>query len=111
METLVNLLSWACLLAGSFFVLTGGIGVLRMPDVYTRSHAAGITDTLGAMLILVGLMIQAGPTLVAVKLLFILVFLLITSPTSSYAVNHTAWASGLKPVLDKPPPVDQPDPS
>ena len=111
METLADILSWACLLAGSFFVLTGGIGVLRMPDVYTRSHAAGITDTLGAMLILVGLMIQAGPTLVAVKLLFILVFLLITSPTSSYAVNHTAWASGLKPVLNEPSPVDQPDSS
>lgn len=109
MSAVVEALSWAFLLGGSFFVLVGGIGVLRMPDVYTRSHAAGITDTLGAMLILVGLMFQAGPNLISVKLLLILLFLLFTSPTSSYALNHTAWACGLKPLLDSDPPVEQPE--
>ena len=109
MNAVPDILSWVFLLGGSFFVLTGGIGVLRMPDVYTRSHAAGVTDTLGAMLILVGLMFQAGPNLISVKLLLILLFLLFTSPTSSYALNHTAWAKGLKPVLDSDPPVEQPD--
>jgi len=108
MDQAIDILSWACLLGGSFFMLVGAIGVLRMPDVYTRSHAAGITDTLGALLILVGLMFQAGFTLVTVKLIMILVFLMFTSPTASHALNHTAWTSGLKPILDDDAPVDQP---
>jgi multicomponent Na+:H+ antiporter subunit G len=108
MDQAIDILSWACLLGGSFFMLVGAVGVLRMPDVYTRSHAAGITDTLGALLILVGLMFQAGFTLVTVKLIMILVFLLFTSPTASHALNHTAWTSGLKPILDDDAPVDQP---
>lgn len=107
--TLADIVSGALLLAGSFFVVTGGVGVLRMPDVYTRSHAVGITDTLGAILILVGLAFQSGFTLVTVKILLILVFLLFTSPTASHALNHTAWERGLRPVLDSPPPVPQPN--
>ena len=79
-----------------------------MPDVYTRSHAAGITDTMGALLILVGLMFQAGLTLITFKLLVILLFLLFTSPTASHALNNTAWASGLRPILDGEPPIKQP---
>ena len=108
MAAAVDLLSWACLLAGSFFSLVGGIGLFRMPDLYTRSHAAGITDTFGPMLILGGLMLQAGFTLITVKLILILVFLLFTGPTASHALNHTAWASGLRPILDGDLPVDQP---
>ena len=105
MEQVLDILSWICLIGGSFFVLVGGIGVLRMPDVYTRSHAAGITDTLGALLILLGLMFQAGLTLVTVKLIMILVFLLFTSPAASHALNHTAWSNGLKPKMEDEPPV------
>ena len=107
MELLIEVVSWIFLISGSFFVLVGGFGVLRMPDVYTRSHAAGVTDTLGAGLILLGLMAQAGLTLITVKLLLILVFLLFTSPTSSFALNHTAWTSGLRPLLDNEPPIKQ----
>ena len=108
MQGLVDILSWICLLTGCFFSLTGAIGLFRMPDVYTRSHAAGITDTMGAMMILLGLMLQAGLTLIGVKLLIILIFLLFTSPASSHVLNHTAWASGLRPILDGEPPVKQP---
>ena len=79
-----------------------------MPDVYTRSHAAGITDTMGAILVLVGLMFQAGLTLITVKLIMILVFLLFTSPAASYALNHTAWSKGLRPKLDSDPPIEPP---
>jgi len=106
-ELLIEVVSWIFLISGSFFVLVGGFGVLRMPDVYTRSHAAGVTDTLGAGLILLGLMAQAGLTLITVKLFLILVFLLFTSPTSSFALNHTAWTSGLRPLLDNEPPIKQ----
>ena len=108
MEQIADILTGICLVGGSFFVLVGAIGALRMPDVYTRSHAAGITDTMGALLILVGLMFQAGLSLVTVKLIFIIVFLLFTGPASSHALNHTAWTSGLRPKLDGDMPVDQP---
>ena len=71
MTLAIDLLSWACLLAGGFFCVVGAIGMLRMPDFYTRMHAASVVDTVGAALVLLGLMLQAGPTLVAVKLLFV----------------------------------------
>lgn len=98
----VDILSWALLLAGGFFVVVGGIGLIRLPDLYTRMHAAGIGDTLGAALILFGLMLQAGFTLVAVKLVLILVFLWFTSPTASYALANAALFAGLEPLLRKP---------
>jgi multicomponent Na+:H+ antiporter subunit G len=100
MAAAVDILSWVLLVAGAGFLLVGGIGVLRMPDVYTRAHAAGITDTLGADLILVGLILQSGFTLVSVKLVLILIFIFFTSPTSTHALIHTAHANGLDPVLD-----------
>lgn len=96
---LLDALSWILILIGVFGVVTGGIGVLRLPDVYTRMHAAGITDTLGAGALLAGLMIQGGWSLVTVKLVLILVFLYFTSPTSSFALAHAALTSGVPPQL------------
>ncbi|MEE8334725.1 MAG: monovalent cation/H(+) antiporter subunit G [Alphaproteobacteria bacterium] len=97
---IVDLLSWVLIVIGSLGVLTGGIGVLRLPDVYTRMHAAGITDTLGAGAIIAGLMIQGGWTLVTVKLALILVFLFFTNPTSSFSLGHAALTSGIAPKLE-----------
>ncbi len=91
-------LSWALLLAGSFFVVTGGIGMIRLPDVFSRMHAVGVTDTLGAGLYLAGMMIQGGFTLVTVKLAMILVFILFTSPTATYALANAAIAGGAHPL-------------
>lgn len=97
MGALADVLSWIFLLAGSAFAIIGGIGVLRMPDVFTRLHAAGITDTMGAGLILTGLMFQGGLTLVTVKLLLILGFLWFSSPVSTYALARATLASGQEP--------------
>lgn len=91
----------ALLLAGSAFLLIGGIGLLRMPDLYSRIHPAGITDTAGAGLILVGLMFFAGPTLVAVKLALIFAIIYFTSPTSGHATARAALAAGLRPLLGR----------
>jgi multicomponent Na+:H+ antiporter subunit G len=93
----LDTLSWLLLAAGSFFVLVGGVGALRMPNLYTRMHAASVTDSLGAILVLAGVMVQAGLTLATIKLAAILLFLLITSPTSSYALAHAALLAGIKP--------------
>jgi multicomponent Na+:H+ antiporter subunit G len=96
-EIVLEVLSWVFLLGGSFFAVIGGIGVLRMPDLFTRLHAAGVTDTMGAGLILVGLMFQAGLTLVTLKLILLLGFVWFSSPVSTYALSRAALASGQEP--------------
>lgn len=97
MSFALDVASWILLMGGSILIIVGGIGLLRLPDFYCRIHAAGITDTLGAWLILAGLMLQAGLTLVTVKLILVLVFLATTSPTSSHALAKAAWLRGLQP--------------
>lgn len=107
MALVLDVISWAFLLTGSFFAITGGIGVIRMPDLFTRLHASGVTDTGGAGLILVGLMFQGGLTLITVKLALILGFLWFSSPVSTYALARAALAGGEEPFwaedLDLPP--------
>lgn len=95
---LLDAASWLLLVAGGAFVFIGGIGALRMPDVYTRLHAAGLTDTMGTILVLGGLVLQAGWTLAALKIAAILVFLLLTSPTAAYALANAARLAGIPPV-------------
>jgi len=92
---LVDALSWILLVAGAFFCVVGGVGLLRMPDFWTRAHAAGVNDTLSAALILLGLLLQSGFGLVAVKLLMVLLFIYITSPTAGHALYRAAHAQGV----------------
>ena len=97
MQLLLDILSAIFLLTGGFFVFVGGFGVMRMPEFYTRMHAASLTDTGGAALILIGLMLQGGFTLIPLKLAAIFLFLFLTSPTASYALANAALLSGIKP--------------
>jgi len=97
---IIDILSWIFLLAGGALGIVGGIGIYRFPDFYSRLHAAGITDTLCAMLILLGLGLQAGWSIAAFKLALIFVFLFFTSPTASHALANAALYSGLKPKLN-----------
>ena len=97
MTMAIDILSWIFLTAGGAFVFIGGVGALRMPNLYTRMHAASLTDTMGAVLVLGGIMLQAGLTLATIKLAAILLFLLLTSPTASNALASAAIISGLQP--------------
>jgi len=99
MSVWVDAASWLCLAAGGFFCVIGGVGLLRMPDFYTRMHAASVIETLGAGLILLGLLLQAGPTLVAVKLLMVGLLIFFASPTATHALARAAMVRGLKPLL------------
>jgi len=104
MSPVADIASWALLIGGAVFVVAGGIGLIRLPDFYSRMHAAGLVDTMGAGLIVAGLAIQAGFTQVTIKLGLILVFLFFTSPTATHAVAHAARVGGLKPwAKDKTP--------
>lgn len=100
MELFIDALSWTLLTLGGFAVLVGGIGALRMPDLYTRMHAASVTDSLGAILVIAGIMLQAGLSLATIKLAAILLFLLLTSPTSSNALASAALLAGTKPLSE-----------
>lgn len=97
MTIAIDIVSWIMLTTGGVFVFIGGLGALRMPNLYTRMHAASLTDTMAAVLILGGIMLQAGMTLATIKLAAILLFLLLTSPTASNALASAAILSGLQP--------------
>lgn len=99
MSMALDILSWISLATGGAFCIIGGIGLIRMPDFYTRVHAASVTETLGAGLVLLGLMLQAGLTLVCAKLIVIGVLILFMSPTATHALTHAALERGLRPVL------------
>lgn len=99
MNVWIDGLSWVFLIVGGAFCLIGAVGLLRMPDFYTRMHAASIIDTLGAALILLGLLLQAGLTLIAVKLFMLAVLIFFTSPTATHALARAAMVRGLKPLL------------
>ena len=92
----LDLLSWFFLLGGAGFCVVGGVGLLRLPDFFTRCHGAGITDTMGAGMILVGLMMQAGDPLVVGKLVMLLLFIFLTSPVAGHALVKAAYAGGLR---------------
>ncbi len=104
----LDILSWISLVAGTIFCVIGGVGLHRLPDFYCRTHGASITDTMGAGLVLFGLVLQSVPLmvsvegawipdgwLVCVKLIFIAFFILLTSPTSGHALVKAAYADGL----------------
>ena len=101
MALLINILSGLLLLAGCFFVLAGSIGILRMPDLYTRIHAASVIDTAGASLIILGLLLQDlfffDNPIAGVKLILILFFICFSAPTASHAIAKMAMISRVFP--------------
>lgn len=100
MDMILDGATWALLLAGSFFLLITGFGLLKFPDLYTRIHAGGMADTLATFLICLGLGLQSGLSLVTVKLAFVVAFVFFTSPTATYALAQASYVAGLKPKLD-----------
>lgn len=98
-DLLIDGLSWILLLAGSFFLIVGGIGLNRMPDVFSRLQATGVSDTVGAGFILLGMMLQAGFTMVALKLFFLILIFFFTTPVATHAVTRAALSVGVEPKL------------
>ena len=104
MDSFLDMLSWIFLLGGGFLGITGALGLFRFPDFYTRLHAASVTDTLCAGLIIVGLVLQATSAMMVFKLILILLILAYTSPTGAHALAKAALHGGLKPLTDDIPP-------
>lgn len=97
MDTLRLALTGVFLAAGCFFIVVSAIGIVRFPDFYSRMHPAGKSDTLGQAMVLLGLMVYEGFTLVSVKLLLILIFIFIVNPTATHALAKAAYIAGVMP--------------
>ncbi len=84
------------LMGGALFLFVSCVGLIRLPDFYTRAHAVGKAETLGSMLVLIGLALYNGVSLSSLKLLLILGFVAVTNPTATHAIARAAIRSGLK---------------
>ncbi len=98
MTAILELLSGLCLLLGGVLCITGGVGLLRMPDFFSRVHAAGVTDTLAAPLLLTGLLLQMEWSLDSVKVIMILILVLATNPTATHALTNATLHGGQRPL-------------
>ena len=99
----MSLIAIGLILAGLFFLVVAAIGMLRLPDVFTRSHALSLTDSLGAFLVLAGLAIYQGFSLNLLKILVVLALLYLLNPVISHATIRAALRSGLKPWVREQP--------
>jgi len=100
MALLIDILSGLCIAGGVIALLTGSVGLIRLPDLYSRTHAVGMMDTAGVGFIILGLIIHEGFTLISVKLALVGIFLFFTSPIATHAVSQVAYRSGVKPVTE-----------
>ncbi len=97
----VTVLSGALLLIGSLVCISGGVGLMRFPDFYTRMHAVGVTDTLGTAAILIALMLISNDLLVFAKLVMVLLLNLMVGPTTSHVLAKAAYRNGLLPTVSQ----------
>ncbi|MDP2151193.1 MAG: monovalent cation/H(+) antiporter subunit G [Afipia sp.] len=98
LDLVIDIASGVSFAIGGIFLLIGAIGMIRLPDVWARIHAAGIIDTIGAELIVFGMILQAGLTQTSIKLVLIGLFLFVTSPTATHAVANASFTAGLRPL-------------
>ncbi len=98
MEIYLSYFGYGCFLLGSFFMVTSGVGILRMPDFFSRLHPAGISDSIGLPLILLGILFNTEFGLITAKIVFIIVFSMLTSSTACHALSKSAWLSGQEPL-------------
>lgn len=100
-EMILDILSWVLIVAGGGFIVVGAVGLVRLPDMFSRMHGSSLIDTSGAGLMLIGFMLQAGFSLVTLKLLFLLALLFMIGPVISHALAKAALESGLQPKLSE----------
>lgn len=102
------------MVGGGFFLLVGSVGIVRLPDFYTRIHAAAKSDTLGLMLMMIGLAVHEGLTITSAKLLIVIAFVVITNPVGAHALARAAYVAGLRPWFPgsaPPPDPTEPEPA
>ena len=106
LDMFYDILSWCLIGLGCFFVLIGALGILKLPEFWSRLHAASVVESAGMILLISGLCIQSGLSLITIKLILLIVFLFLTGPTATHAVASAALVSGMKPKSDLKEPQD-----
>ncbi|MGA7489392.1 MAG: monovalent cation/H(+) antiporter subunit G [Xanthobacteraceae bacterium] len=91
--------SWLCMLVGSFFAIVGAFGLVRMPEVFTRMHAASVIDTLGVGFMILGMALQGGFSLITLKLVFLLALFFFTGPVVTHALAQACLHENIRPLL------------
>ena len=100
-ENIWDILSICSFVFGIIFILTGSIGLLKLPDVFSRIHSSGMIDTAGAAFIILGMIFQSGISLATAKLIFIGIFIFFSSPVSSHVISNLARKKGIVPIGKK----------
>lgn len=94
---IMSIIALTLIVAGLFFLLVAAVGILRLPDVFTRSHAVSLTDSFGALLLLTGLAVYQGFTQNALKIMVVLALLYLLNPIIAHATVRAALRAGLRP--------------
>lgn len=97
---IIDWVSDICLLLGGILTLTGAVGLLRLPSFYTRMHAASVTESLAATLLIIGIILDTGFTLDAAKLLLLIFIMIIANPTITHALCRAAANGGTTPETE-----------
>lgn len=97
----MNILAALLILGGAFFLTVGSLGVIRLPDFYSRSHAMGKSDTLGLFLSLLGLAVHNGMRVDSLKILLVAVFVALANPVASHALARAAFRKRLAPWMKR----------
>ncbi|MEM7145990.1 MAG: monovalent cation/H(+) antiporter subunit G [Verrucomicrobiota bacterium] len=104
---IINIISVVLILSGLLFFLGAAVGIVRFPDFYTRMHAAGKGDTLSSLLVILGFAVyqlhdlSLASVIVAIKLVGICVFIMITSPTATHALMDAGYEDGVEPTVKR----------
>ncbi len=97
-DIILNIFSVISFIIGIFFILIGSIGILRLPDVFSRIHAAGMIDTAGSAFLILGMCLQTGLSIITAKLIFIGIFIFFTSPITGHVTANLARKKGFTPI-------------
>lgn len=100
MTEVQNIVTVILIVLGIFFMLIGSIGVVRLPDFYSRTHAVSTSDTLGIIFVITGLIIFTGFSLSSLKLAFIVVFVSLANPIGTHALTRAAYKQNIRPLLN-----------
>ena len=95
--SVIDILAGLFILAGFFFFFTATLGLIRLPDFYTRLHATGKGDTLAVLYMLIGLAIHSGFNITSAKIIFIAVFMFLAQPTATHAISRAAFECQYEP--------------
>lgn len=101
MSEIQIIISVALITLGIFFIFVGSIGIIRLPDFYSRTHSISKSDTLGIILVIAGLIVYEGFTQSSLKLFLVILFVTLSNPIGSHALGRAALKSGLKPFYNK----------